>query len=303
MRKFLFILTIPVLLASCVSASKYEELEASHTNLQRRYDSLDVYSQSLLKQIENLDYSISGFISDTSSLNETLRSRNEQLKSLQDELIDARAEMDALSAGLQQLKLRTNRETRLLIDSLQTLQRDISQREQRINEIQQKLNARDSVVNALRTTINNALLGFKAGDLSVTMRDGKVYVSLSNQLLFATGSTRMDEKGKQALLQLAQVLNREPDINVVVEGHTDNAPVVNLGAIKDNWDLSVMCSTEVIRYLVNDGKVNPQRITASGRSEYFPVVAGSTPEVRAQNRRTEIILTPKLDVLYDVLGK
>jgi len=134
----------------------------------------------------------------------------------------------------------------------------------------------------------------------VKLKDGKVYVSLSEQLLFKSGSTKVDPKGQEALKKLATVLQEQKDVNVVVEGHTDNVPMRGTGAIQDNWDLSALRATEIARLLANNG-VTPARITASGRSQYVPVAANDSAPNRAMNRRTEIILTPKLDELFQIL--
>ena len=146
-----------------------------------------------------------------------------------------------------------------------------------------------------------ALLGFQQNGLSVDIRNGKVYVSLTDKLLFPSGSIVIDARGKMALEQLAAVLNKEPDINIAVEGHTDDKKVLNLGQIKDNWDLSVLRATSVCRYLTEVEKVDANRLTATGKSEYQPIDPANTAEARAKNRRIEIVLTPKLDELYNLI--
>ena len=147
------------------------------------------------------------------------------------------------------------------------------------------------------------MLGFQQSGLSVDIRNGKVYVSLTDKLLFPSGSIVIDEKGKQALKQLAAVLNKEKDINISVEGHTDNKKVVNLGQIKDNWDLSVLRATSVSRYLTDVEKIDPKRLTATGKGEYQPIDASGTAEALSKNRRIEIVLSPKLDELYNLITK
>lgn len=172
-------------------------------------------------------------------------------------------------------------------------------------EFQQKLAARDSALNALRDKVSDALLSFKESGLTVSIRDGRIYVSLSNKLLFASGSTDIDRRGKEALLKLSEVLNRQEqsDINILIEGHTDVQPIINVTVAKDNWDLSVLRSTEVVRYLTNDGKVDAKRLIASGRGEFYPVAEGRSESALARNRRTEIILTPNLEALFAIVRK
>ncbi len=179
---------------------------------------------------------------------------------------------------------------------------DLKKREARLQEVEDILRKRDEATNALKNKLQQALLGFQQSGLAVDVRNGKVYVSLTDKLLFPSASIVIDDKGKQALKQLAAVLNKEPDINLAIEGHTDNQKVANLGQIKDNWDLSVLRATSVSRYLTEVEKIEPKRITATGKGEFQPVDQAATPEARAKNRRIEIVLTPRLDELYNLIG-
>lgn len=183
------------------------------------------------------------------------------------------------------------------------LSTDLQKREARLKEVEDILKRRDEATNALRAKLQQALLGFQQSGLSVDIRNGKVYVSLTDKLLFPSGSIVIDDKGKAALKQLAVVLNKEPDINIAVEGHTDNKKVVNLGQIKDNWDLSVLRATSVARYLTETESVDPKRVTATGKGQFQPIDPANTPEALAKNRRIEIVLTPKLDELYNLITK
>jgi chemotaxis protein MotB len=183
------------------------------------------------------------------------------------------------------------------------LSSDLEKREARLKEVEDILHKQDAATNALKDKLQQALLGFQQSGLTVDIRNGKVYVSLTDKLLFPSGSITIDDHGKQALKQLAAVLNKEPDINIAVEGHTDDKKVINLGQIKDNWDLSVMRATSVVRYLTETEKVDPHRLTATGKSEFQPIDPSGTPEALAKNRRIEIVLTPKLDELYNLITK
>ncbi|OOQ57265.1 OmpA/MotB family protein [Mucilaginibacter pedocola] len=183
------------------------------------------------------------------------------------------------------------------------LSADLQKREARLKEVEEILRKRDEATNALKEKLQKALLGFQQSGLSVDVRNGKVYVSLTDKLLFPSGSIVIDDKGKQALKSLAAVLNKEPDINISVEGHTDDKKVKNLGQIKDNWDLSVLRSTSVTRYLTEVEMVDPHRLTATGKGEFQPIDAGTTAEALSKNRRIEIVLTPKLDELYNLITK
>ncbi|MFD2148101.1 OmpA/MotB family protein [Mucilaginibacter antarcticus] len=162
---------------------------------------------------------------------------------------------------------------------------------------------RDEATNALKDKLQKALLGFQQNGLSVDIRNGKVYVSLTDKLLFPSGSIVIDERGKAALKQLAAVMNKEADINMAVEGHTDNKRIRNLGQIKDNWDLSVLRATSVTRYLTEVEHIAPKRLTATGKSEFQPIDEAKSEEALAKNRRIEIVLSPKLDELYNLITK
>jgi chemotaxis protein MotB len=236
-------------------------------------------------------------------------------RDMQSSLAEMKSSCDQLNKNYQQLKERSTEKMRELLDQLEAMQRDLNARETRLAEVEKTLAlrearlqevegllaARDSAMQALRKRIEDALLGFQKDGLTVEVIDGKVYVSLSNKLLFASGSTQIDKNGKNALTELARVLKDQADLTIMVEGHTDDVKVTNLGQIKDNWDLSVMRSTEVVRILVENG-VQPTRIVPSGRGEFIPKVAGATTEARASNRRTEIILSPKLDELFQLIN-
>lgn len=183
------------------------------------------------------------------------------------------------------------------------LSSDLQKREARLKEVEEILRKRDEATNALKEKLQKALLGFQQSGLTVDIRNGKVYVSLTDKLLFPSGSIIIDDKGKQALKQLAAVLNKEADINISVEGHTDDKKIKNLGQIKDNWDLSVLRATSVTRYLTEIEKVDPHRLTATGKGEFQPIDPAQTPEALSKNRRIEIVLSPKLDELYNLISK
>jgi len=194
---------------------------------------------------------------------------------------------------------------------LQRIEEDLNQKEALFNEAASKFNDYDLQVqsltalleaqqyklNALRVKINQALHSFSDSDLRVSEKNGKIYVSLSQDLLFATGSTNIDWKGKKAIIHLSEVLNANPEISIEVEGHTDST-----GSSGQNWDLSVRRATAIVKVLIAQN-VDPKRITASGRALYDPIDSNSSAPGRANNRRTEIILSPKLDELYEIINQ
>ena len=177
---------------------------------------------------------------------------------------------------------------------------ELNERECTINELQQMINAQNEKVRKLLSSVKDALLGFSSDELTVREKDGKVYVAMSDKLLFQSGSARLDKRGEEALGKLAEVLNKQTDIDVFIEGHTDNKPI-NTVQFKDNWDLSVIRATSVVRILIKNYTVNPLQIQPSGRGEYMPVDDNETAEGRSKNRRTEIIMAPKLDKLFQML--
>ncbi|MFI5451039.1 OmpA family protein [Pedobacter sp. UC225_61] len=268
---FLFASTI----SSCVilSPKKYKALLA-------KQDSLSTgWTESQLKN-ESLEQLIARLKTDTTNLSGQLNDLKSQY-----------AEMDA-----NYTKLRSNSS-----NEINKLSDDLKKREQRLKEVEEVLRKRDEATNQLKAKLQQALLGFTKNGLTVEIKNGKVYVSLTDKLLFPSGSIIIDEKGKQALTQLASVLKQQPEINIAVEGHTDSQKINNLGQIKDNWDLSVLRSTSVVRFLTDEQKVESVRMTATGKGEFQPLGPNTTAEGRSKNRRIEIVLSPKLDELYDLI--
>lgn len=179
---------------------------------------------------------------------------------------------------------------------------ELDERERTINELQDMINAQNRKVQQLLSSVKEALLGFGSDELSIKEKDGKVYVAMSDKLLFESGSARVDKRGKEALAKLAEVLNKQTDVDVYIEGHTDSKPI-NTAQFKDNWDLSVIRATSVVRILTKDYGVNPLQIVPSGRGEFMPVADNATADGRSLNRRTEIIMAPRLDKLYQMLNQ
>ncbi len=185
-------------------------------------------------------------------------------------------------------------------DMLAEKERLLLEREGALKELKKTIARQDSITKRLNDIIRNALLGFKSDELSVEVKNGKVYVSMSDKLLFKSASVTIEDKGLEAIKVLADVLSKNNDIDILIEGHTDNLPIRN-AIYRDNWDLSVARATSIVRILVTDYKIDAKRLTASGRGEFSPKADNATPEGRAKNRRTEIILSPKLDLIMELL--
>jgi chemotaxis protein MotB len=187
-------------------------------------------------------------------------------------------------------------------NALKVKAEELEARERRLAELQGIINSQDSLLNSLHNTVKKALLAFKSDEISVEMKNGKVYVSLSDKLLFKSGSAAVEDKGLDAIRTLADVLNKNPEIDVLIEGHTDNVPI-KTAKYEDNWALSADRALSIVRLLSNEQGVNPKRLEAAGRAEFYPKAGNDTVEGRAKNRRTEIILSPKLDELYKLIEK
>ncbi len=186
-------------------------------------------------------------------------------------------------------------------EELSQKDKDLQNKERMLREMQAIIARQDAMTKKLNQTLRDALVGFNSDELTMEIRDGKVYVSMSDKLLFKSGSTAVEPKGVEALKVLADVLNKNPDIQILVEGHTDNVPI-KTAVFKDNWDLSVGRATVITRMLNEKYGVAATRMTASGRGEYYPKASNETAEGKAKNRRTEIILSPKLDEIMNLLN-
>jgi chemotaxis protein MotB len=230
----------------------------------------------LEKEHGQLNSSYKNLVNSSGKMTRDMSTQQEQLLSIQQNLEKTRKENDSLSTSL-------------------------AEREKKVKELEQVLSNKDRAVQELKNKISNALLNFKENDLTVKVKNGKVYVSLAEQLLFGSGSIEVDQKGVTALQQLAKAVKDQKGINILVEGHTDNVPVSKKSAyMQDNWDLSVMRATSITKILTKAG-VSAQQVTASGRGEYVPLAANDSPQNKQKNRRTEIIITPDLDELFKIL--
>lgn len=254
---------------------------SSYRNLVGKYDKLNALNEQLMARLEKL---MAGSEKDNAKLSSDLQLTQEQLLKKQDELMGLemrlkkqQAELDALSA-------------------------ELKKREARVAELEEILRKKDQAAADLKKKLSDALFSFENKGLTITQKNGKVYVSMDESLLFASGKTAVEPKGIEALKNVAKVLEKEVDINVLVEGHTDDVPMKGVGEIKDNWDLSVMRATSVTKIILTGTTIDAKRITAAGRGEFFPLDNSKTADGRKKNRRTEIILTPKLDELLKVLG-
>lgn len=298
------------------------DLKATNADLDDRLKNYDRQLEHLRKDTTVMSKSLNRLTTNYDKLNDTyerlldqmgkLREGNvEDTKKLTRELQNARDDIQAREDELRELELALARKegnvdkmTKDLEDAkaeLEDKRLQLMARSKRISDLEDVLARKDSAVVALKNNIANALLGFADQGLTVEQKNGKVYVSLEEQLLFKSGSWVVDAKGKDALMKLGKVLQNHKDVGVLVEGHTDDVPYGGNGNVTDNWDLSVKRATSIVKLLTENSSINPTQLTAAGRSEYLPLDPGDTKEARAKNRRTEIIITPKLNELFDIL--
>ncbi len=310
---------------ACVPARKYEELNKKYKESEAELNnqkSRAINAESELNEVksakEELEKSKAILVSDTTSLgsiNRRLQAQYDKINNLNDELLKKYAslqkgsqdenaklleELDNTRLDLQkredQLK-KLDQELTNKSNSLQQLNNELLKREAKVNELQDLITQKDEAVKALRNKISDALLSFKNQGLTVEQKNGKVYVSLDSKLLFPSGSTVVDSKGKDALTKLAKVLEEQTDVEVLVEGHTDTDKIASSVVPKNNWELSVLRATAVVEIMLKNSTMDPKRLIASGRSEFLPL--GSD---KAKNRRTEIILSPNLDKLMKIIN-
>jgi chemotaxis protein MotB len=236
-------------------------------------------------------------VGDLTSKNKTLTDQVSSMTTRNSEL--QKNYSDLLNESLSRTD-QLNRALKAKNDELNQKEQELLEREKAVSELQKTIARQDSITKRLDGILRNALLGFNSDELSVEVINGKVYVSMSDRLLFRSGSSAVEDKGKEALKLLADVLNKNQEIDILVEGHTDNIPI-KTAVYKDNWDLSVARATTIVRILTSDYKLIPERMTASGKGEFLPRADNQTTDGRAKNRRTEIILSPKLDEIMQLL--
>lgn len=312
MKNYFVSIILILLFQSCiVSKKKFDDILAQKVRTEADLNEKTAALDSLNSDHTTLQGKLVNLQRDTTSLGSDLRQNRKRLTALEAEhqqlntmysnLVNSSGRMnrDLTQQQQQLLSIQQNLEnTRRENDSLST---SLAEREKKVNELEQILANKDRAVQDLRARISEALLNFKENDLTVKIVNGKVYVSLAEQLLFGSGSVEVDQKGVGALQQLAKALKDQKNINIMVEGHTDNVPISRKSAyMQDNWDLSVMRATSITRILVSGG-VSPRQIVAAGKGEFYPLLNNDSPQSKQKNRRTEIIITPDLDELFKLL--
>lgn len=321
MRKATFALFVISTLISCVAPKKYKEEQLRTMSLRKENEELQAemarlkQAKSQLEQSHNIladeNYRLQKDTTDCGAQLRELQTRYRQLSTLYEDQVDQNKALLASSTSERQkllkeldAKQKELFEKEIVLDKKQEdirlLTAQLEAREKRVKELEELIAQKDAALSKLKKSIEDALLGFDKNELSVSVKDGKIYVSLSEKLLFQSGSTEVDKKGRDALNKLASVLEKQQDISIMIEGHTDNVPI-KTACYNDNWDLSAKRATSIVRYLQQRHNVRPERMTAGGRGEYVPKASNATAEGRSRNRRTEIIILPKLDEFFQLL--
>jgi chemotaxis protein MotB len=304
-----------VLISSCVSPKIYKDLEA-------KYDNLKQVNRKLTDENEDLLFTKTATENELKQLKTAYGEALAERDRVQSDYNAAKANLEALKASYDALEKNSsasiaansqkNRELLAQLEAkeqaladenqrLEKLKKELQDRSNRVNELEKVISDKDAAMSALKDAISKALTDFEGKGLTVEQRDGKVYVSMENKLLFSSGSWAVGTEGRRAVQQLGSVLGNNPDIAVLIEGHTDNVPFQGNGSIVGNWDLSTKRATAIVSILRENAAINAENLTAAGRGEFAPIATNDTPEGKAKNRRIEVILTPKLDELSRLL--
>ncbi|RXJ52203.1 OmpA family protein [Gelidibacter gilvus] len=315
-KKLSLIALTLVLTTSCVSKKIYTDLESKYASLRKENRKISDENADLKKDLilsQNRLLQLQRDYDDTTAKRNELQKEyditNTNLKNLQESY--QALEKNSSSAIAENAK--KNRELLAQLEAkeqalanentrLQKLKDDMEARSHRIAELESMIAAKDAAMNRLKDAISKALTNFEGKGLTVEQRDGKVYVSMENKLLFQSGSWAVGVNGREAVKQLGSVLAQNPDIAILIEGHTDNDPYNGTGPMNSNWDLSTKRATSIVQILKENPAINPENLTAAGRGEYAPIATNDTAEGKAKNRRIEVILTPKLDEISKLLN-
>ena len=293
-KTFLFSFLVSIILFSCTPIYKCGEPKPINKLFLPKIILTVIHERdSLCTTLSVREVEIYNLKKDTTSLNNDINDLKNRYNNLTN---DKLSQSEQFNAALQ----KKTDELKLKSEELKEKEKLLVDREIALNDLKKVVARQDSITNRLNNILHNALLGFKSDELSVYIKNGKVYVSLSDKLLFKSGSAAVESKGIEAIQVLADVLNKNNDIDILVEGHTDNIPI-KTALYQDNWDLSAARAISIVRILTNEYNITPTRLTASGKGEFSPRSPNISPEGRASNRRTEIILSPKLDELMKLL--
>lgn len=303
-------LLVLALSTSCVSKKIYTDLENKYTDLKKENRSLSDENADLLKDKNQLGLDRDALKNDLSKLKSERDKLTAEQKALNEKMAllqDSYSALEKNSNDALQSNLKKNRDLLAELEAkgkaLSIEQERLNKNAQRLKELEDMIAAKEATMRKLKETLSKALNGFEGKGLTVEQKNGKVYVSMENKLLFNSGSWAVSSEGKKAVVELGKVLGDNPDISVLIEGHTDNDPYGGSGPITDNWDLSTKRATAIVGILSENRAINKKSLTAAGRGEFSPLATNETADGKAKNRRIEIILTPRLDEIAEMLNE
>jgi len=280
--------------SSCVTTKVFNDLEVRYYEMKTQSNALKNSKDSIQKSWVKLNEKWNETKSYLKRSRDSINSGLNEIKILEDEYFLLKENSDQ--------KIKENIEkNNSLIKEIAIKETELQSRLDRVNELEKMINEQKTSLNQLKESLSDALLNFEGKGLTVKQRDGKVYISMENKLLFKSGKWDIEREGKKALTQLSRVLEKNPDISILIEGHTDNVPFTSIGDLESNWDLSTKRATAVVKILLKNNQILPQNLTAAGRSEYLPIAPNSSKEGRASNRRIEVILSPSLEEITKLL--
>ena len=303
-------LLVMALSTSCVSKKIYNDLESKYTDLKKENRSLADDNTALAKAKNQLELDRDGLKMDVSNATAVLAKAKAEYAAAQAQLKALQSSYNALeknSDDALQSNMKKNRELLDQLDekgkALALEQERLSKSAQRLQELEDLIAAKEASMKKLKETLSKALNSFEGKGLTVQQKNGKVYVSMENKLLFNSGSWAVGSEGKKAVVELGKVLGDNPDIAVLIEGHTDDDAFTASGPIADNWDLSTKRATSIVAILSENKKINKENLTAAGKGEFSPLASNATADGKSKNRRIEIILTPRLDEIAQMLNE
>ena len=294
MKTFFQIVLLSFLINGCVSFKTFSDIEDLYADQKLNSKILEEEKELLYKKIDSVSEELELKINLLEIANDSLILKKNEFLKLQNDYSFLASKSDS------ELKARIN-ENNLLLDSLNLKQYELNKGLLRVGELERLIIEKEQNLSLLKKNLSNALLNFEGKGLTVEQRNGKVYVSMENKLLFKSGSWTVGSQGKKAINELSKVLAKNPEINVLIEGHTDNVPYSGNGPIQNNWDLSTKRATSIVLLILKDNQILPQKITAAGRGEFLPIGPNNTNKGRSTNRRIEVILTPQLDTISELL--
>ena len=286
---------IALCLTSCVSNRVFNDLESRYAQLKDNYN-------RQTKSIETLNAEIKDLTKKFVALEETFQETEDSLNQKQQKLEQLESSLDLLKQNSETALKERIAENEALMEKIAERENELADRMARVDELEGLITRQQEAMRNLKEKLSDALLNFEDKGLTVEARDGKVYVSMENKLLFKSGSWTVGADGRLAIEELGNVLADNPDIAILIEGHTDNIPYSGKGPLKGNWDLSTKRATAIVNKLLENPNILPQNLTAAGRGEYLPIAPNSTREGRAANRRIEVVLSPQLDEIKQIIN-